>query len=101
MPIEVVDAPQRTRYEISVDGEVVGFADYRDRDGTRAITHTEIDPRRRGGALGRALVAGALRDIRARGLSVLPLCSFVGAYLARHPEERDLLPGARRTTGDP
>jgi predicted GNAT family acetyltransferase len=40
-------------------------------------------------------MAGALADIRERGLSVVPLCPFVVAYLRRHPEQRDLIDRAR------
>jgi predicted GNAT family acetyltransferase len=37
------------------------------------------------------LVKGALDDARRQGLKVVPLCSFVAAYIDRHPEEQDLL----------
>ena len=35
--------------------------------------------------------AGALADIRARDLRVVPHCPFVIDYIRRHPEERDLV----------
>jgi predicted GNAT family acetyltransferase len=41
--------------------------------------------------LGARLVAGALDDIRARGLRVVPFCPFVRAYIRRHPEYADLV----------
>ena len=37
------------------------------------------------------LVAGALADIRSRGLKLVPVCPFVLAYLKRHPEFDDLV----------
>jgi predicted GNAT family acetyltransferase len=51
--------------------------------------HTEVEPRRKG--LGNELVRGALDDLRARGLKVVPVCPFVGAYIRRHPAYADLL----------
>jgi predicted GNAT family acetyltransferase len=36
-------------------------------------------------------VRGALEQARAQNLKVVPRCSFVAAYLARHPEFTDLL----------
>src|SRR5439155_23952305 len=51
-----------------------------------------------GRGLGTRLIAGALDDIRARGLELIPTCPFVRAYLRRHPEQRDLVvrPSDRR-----
>jgi uncharacterized protein len=57
------------------------------------LIHTDIDPAFEGHGLGSRIVAGALDDIRARGLSVVPSCSFVRSYLRRHPEYADLVGG--------
>jgi predicted GNAT family acetyltransferase len=82
------DAKQR--YELWVDGERVGIADFRV-DGDRVVMpHTVIDPRRRGQGLGARLVEGALADIRAQGRRVVPICWYVDEYLDLHPEEQDL-----------
>lgn len=55
------------------------------------LVHTDIDPGYEGRGLGSKLVAGALDDLRRRGLGVVPLCPFVAAYLRRHPEQADLV----------
>jgi hypothetical protein len=39
--IEVADAPERERYELSIDGQVVGFSVYVNRPGLIAFVHTE------------------------------------------------------------
>jgi predicted GNAT family acetyltransferase len=36
-------------------------------------------------------VQGALDDIRARGLRVVPFCPFVAGYIRRHSEYADLV----------
>lgn len=94
MNVEIVDAPERSRYEIRVDGELVGFADYRDRDALRVMPHVEIDPAHGGQGLAGQLTAHALDDIRARGKAVAPMCPFVAHYVQEHPEYQDLV--ARR-----
>jgi uncharacterized protein len=89
----VVDNPDQRRYEAHADAEVVGFLTYREAPGRMTLIHTEVDPEVEGEGVGSLLVARALEDIRRRGLSVVPLCPFVLAYLRRHPEESDLVAG--------
>ena len=86
----VRDNPDRSRYELVLDGEVVGIADYRI-DGDRVVMpHTVIDPARRGGGLGAILVQGALDDIRRAGRTVVPTCWFVAEFLDLNPDYEDL-----------
>ena len=94
--IEVADAPERDRYELSIDGEVAGFSAYRIRPGLIAFVHTEVDERLQGRGLGDRLIRFALEDARARGLSVLPFCPFVKAFIERHREFEALVPDAYR-----
>jgi predicted GNAT family acetyltransferase len=87
----VIDHPDAGRYEITADGERVGFVTYRLTPGEITFLHAEIDPTREGSGFGSRLVAGALDDARARGLKVRPVCPFVAAYIERHPDTQDLL----------
>jgi uncharacterized protein len=91
MDIRVEDNPARHRYEILVDGEVGGFADYRVRDDVVIITHSEIDPAHRGHGLGGRLAKDTLDTLRARGARVVPACPFFAKYVAEHPEYEDLV----------
>lgn len=93
-PATVLDAPERSRFEIHLDGRLAGFAQYRMKDpGLIVFTHTEIDDAVEGRGLGSTLVRAALDAARARGLAVRPDCPFVRGYVARHPDEyRDLVP---------
>jgi len=92
----VRNAPERSRFEIEVDGSAVGFIEYRRRPGSISFVHTEIDPDHEGAGLGGALVAAALDEARREGVQVLPFCPFVRSYLERHPEYVDLVPEERR-----
>jgi predicted GNAT family acetyltransferase len=85
---EVVHDESEHRYELRSDGTLLGLIDYRLEPGAVALVHTEIDPRFERQGLGTQLVTGALADLRARGLRVIPVCPFVADYLRRHPEER-------------
>jgi predicted GNAT family acetyltransferase len=91
MTVEVSDNPDRLRYEIHVDGEIAGFAQYARRGGKIMFVHTEIDDRFAGQGLGSTLAAGALDDVRRRGLPVVPVCPFIAAYIERHPEYDDIV----------
>lgn len=92
----VVDAADRNRFEIVVDGRLAGFAEYRRRPGRIAFTHTEIDPAFAGRGLGGQLVSAALSEARRDGLDVLPFCPFVRRWIEEHPRELDLVPAERR-----
>jgi uncharacterized protein len=95
--IRVLDVPEHSRFEVRVDGELAGFAEYRRRPGLIAFTHTLIDPRFEGQGLASRLVQTALSDARAAGLAVLPFCPFVRWYIAGHRDEYlDLVPGDLR-----
>ena len=98
--IRVLDVPDRSRYEIRVDGEVAGFTEYRRRPGLIAFIHTLVDPRFEGQGLASQLVRTALSEARSDGLSVLPFCPFVRAYIAGHPEYLDLVPPDMRAKFD-
>lgn len=96
MQIDVVDAPDSSRYEARIGGELAGFAEYRRRPDAVVITHTEVLPEFEGKGVGGVLVRGALDDIRAAGGQVVPVCPFTAAYIRKHPEYLDLVaPRAR------
>ncbi|MEA2608379.1 MAG: uncharacterized protein QOJ75_622 [Chloroflexota bacterium] len=88
--LQVIDAPDRQRYEGRFGDRVAGFIEYRAVSGRVILIHTEVDPAFEGRGVGGRLASGALDDIRARGLKVTVKCPFVAAYMARHPEYQDL-----------
>lgn len=88
---EVRDNPERTRYEIVVDGEVAGTAHYSLYEGSLVFDHTVIDDAYAGRGLARVLARGALDDVRAHGQRIVPLCEFMAGFLAKNPEYDDLV----------
>jgi uncharacterized protein len=87
----VSDNPSQRRYELRLGEEAIGSIVYDTEENAVVLIHTEVDRAFEGRGYGSRLIAGALDDIRARGLSVVPVCRFVNAYLARHPEYADLV----------
>jgi predicted GNAT family acetyltransferase len=89
--VTVRDNPQASRYELILDGGVVGELVYRQQPKARVFLHTEISDELEGRGLGTQLVEGALDDVRAQGLKVIPLCPFVSEYLRGHTKYAGLV----------
>ncbi len=88
---DVRDNPAMSRFEM-LSGGAVAFVEYsRAGDGRIALLHTEVPEALSGKGVGSKLVRGVLDSIRAEGAKVVPRCEFVAAYVAHHPEHRDLL----------
>jgi predicted GNAT family acetyltransferase/glutaredoxin len=94
---EVVDVPDASRYELRLDGRLIGLAAYRRRDGRIAFIHTEVDESCEGRGYGSRLAAAALDDARRQGLEIVPLCPFIAHYIERHPEYQQLVAARERT----
>jgi uncharacterized protein len=93
---EVVHVPDASRYELRLDGRLIGLAAYRRRDGRIAFTHTEVDESLEGRGFGSRLAAAALADVARQNLAVVPLCPFIAHYIEQHPEFQRLLPDGYR-----
>jgi predicted GNAT family acetyltransferase len=91
MDVTVQHNEQQARYEARLDGELIGQLDYR-LDGDRIVMfHTEVDRRHGGQGIAGQLAEAALQRAQADGLRVVPSCSYIGDYVARHPEHRRLV----------
>ncbi len=89
--VQVTDSPDRDRYEVTLNGEVAGFARYVHRGGRTFFVHTEIDPQFEGHGLGSKLAAGALDAERTAGHTIVPLCPFIRSYVDRHTDYLELV----------
>lgn len=98
MTTTVADNSASSRFEITVDGELAGFLDYRKDGDEYALPHTRVFTQFEGRGLGNELVSGALSEIAARGGTVLPYCPFVPKVIRDHPEFLALVPEHQRGT---
>nr|WP_294504784.1 GNAT family N-acetyltransferase [uncultured Rhodopila sp.] len=87
---EAADNPDRHRYEMAVGGKTA-FVTYARRAHNIVLKHTEVPPALEGQGVGSALARSVLRDIRRRGLKVVPECAFIAAFIACHPEFADIV----------
>lgn len=78
-----------SRFELDLEGGVA-LAYYRRAGDVLTIYHTEVPRQLRDRGIGSRLVQETLEAMRAGGLKVRPGCSFVRAYMSRHPEFQDL-----------
>lgn len=88
--VHVSDAPERNRYEATIDGELAGWAEYTATPQMLVFTHTEVLPRFEGRGVGSALARYGLDDVRCRGLRALAVCPFILGWIQRHPKYADL-----------
>jgi len=91
MGTEVRHNAEESRYEILLDGRVVGIAEYVDRSEVLVFHHTEIDAPLRGNGLGAQLVQAALDDVRAQGRRIVPTCWYVAEFVEQHPDYGNLV----------
>ncbi len=95
--VQVKHSPGQERYEaylVDDDGlptdERVGYVDYVAEVDQVVLTHTVVPDRYAGRGFAGQIVKFVLDDIRASGKKVVPVCSYVRAYIERHPEYADL-----------
>jgi len=99
---EVVDVPTRGRYEARLAGALVGYTAYRTMPGRLVVVDTVVlEPKRldtdgpsypgHRTAVGDALSAAVLADVRRHRTNLSPLCPVLVDYLRRHPQHHDLI----------
>jgi predicted GNAT family acetyltransferase len=86
---DVVHNTDEHRFEIVIDGKLAEL-NYVLRPGKIIYTSTHVPRSLEGGGVGSALAKIALEFARENNLSVTPSCSFVRAYIKRHPEYEEL-----------
>ncbi len=71
--------------------EGLAVCNYRRSGSLLVLNHTEVPPALEGRGLAAELVGAVLAWAREQGLKVRPSCSYVAAYMRRHPQTQDLL----------
>lgn len=85
MPIHLTHDAAGDRFVARIDG-VEAENSYSIHERVMTITHTRVPEAIAGRGIAGALTAAALEYARARGLTVVPQCAYVAAYVGKHPE---------------
>jgi predicted GNAT family acetyltransferase len=83
--MDITNNESSCRFEVAVDGGI-GFLRYRIETDTILLLHVEVPPEARGHGVAAELSRAALEFAKERRLKVVPICSYVAAFIRRHPE---------------
>ncbi len=86
----VIDNPSEQQYELWLDGERVSLAAYAHSGGVVTIPHVETVPARQDQGYAALLMDGVVDDVRARSLTIRPLCPYAAGYMRERPDTHDL-----------
>jgi predicted GNAT family acetyltransferase len=89
-PLPVTHNTALQRFEVHADG-LLAFLSYTHEGTAVVMDHTYVPDEFRGRGVGATLVGAALDEARHQNWSVVPRCSFVAAFIERHPEYADLV----------
>ena len=89
MDYPVIHDEKNHRFEIRLN-DAVAYEAYRLFDGGIDYEHTIVPASLGGRGIASYLVKHVLDYARENGLKVKPSCSFVAAYIDKHPEYRDI-----------
>jgi len=81
---------QKGRYVFEKDGNEAEMTYSVVSDTLRIVDHTGVPDTMRGTGAGKALVEHLISDAREKGFKIVPLCPFVNAQRAKHPEWADV-----------
>ena len=77
-------------FELYTEGHR-SFIDYKRKGDNVYLLHTEVPPALRGKGIANILVEKTLNYLEENHLKLVPLCTFVQAYLKRNPDWTRLL----------
>ena len=90
MPDTLADNAANHRFELELP-EGLAFVSYRRAGDVLHLVHAEVPAALEGRGVGSRLVRETLELIRTRGERIVPVCPFIVAFVARHPEYASLV----------
>ena len=88
--IHVVHNTRQQRFEVQMQGEAA-LVSYTREGGRVVFDHTYVPEAFRGKGVAAALVRAALNEAREQHWQIVPQCSYVAAFIERHPEFASLV----------
>lgn len=82
----IVHLDDEHRYELRDGDATAGVSTYRRENGVTTFTHTIVDPDYGGQGLGGRIAKHVLDEAVERGDRIVPVCTFIQAYVRKHPE---------------
>lgn len=87
--LKIAHNEAENRFEIWIDNQLSKL-DYMRDGNTIVMTHVGVHPDQRGQGVAGKLAEVALGYAREKSLRVIPMCSYVAAYIRRNPEYAEL-----------
>ena len=87
--LEVIHNPSENRFETWVDGQLAKL-DYSEEGDTIVMMHVDVPYEFRGHGVAGAITKAGLEYATAKSLRVIPMCSYVAAYIRRNPQYVEL-----------
>lgn len=87
--LQVTHNPTENRFETWVDGRLTKL-DYMESGDTIVMTHVGVPYELRGHGIAGVITKAGLEYARSKSLRVIPMCSYVRAYIKRNPQYAEL-----------
>lgn len=89
--MEIIHDEQNKKFYVIIDDLESHLEYVKMNDVIMDLNHTYVPYQLRGKGIAAKLVEAVLEYARLNGIKIIPSCSYVEAYLQRHPEYEDLL----------
>lgn len=87
--LEITHNPAENRFEAWIDGQLAKL-DYMEDGNTIVMTHVGVPYQFRGHGVAGVITKAGLEYARSKSLRVIPMCSYVAAYIRRNPQYAEL-----------
>ncbi|MEM7486749.1 MAG: GNAT family N-acetyltransferase [Bacteroidota bacterium] len=87
---QLIDNEEAKQFQFKID-DAMAKIEYIKAKEKIYLTHTEVPRNYEGKGVGSELIKQTLEHIKAKDLTLVPLCPFVAMYIKRHPEWKTLV----------
>ena len=87
--LEIAHNPAESRFETWLDGQLAKL-DYMEDGNTIVMMHVGVPYEFRGHGVAGKITKAGLEYAKTRSLRVIPMCSYVAAYIRRNPQYVEL-----------